>query len=163
MSNIIDVDPEIDEIAKKILAEIEKATFKDLTSENYGKIIAHLSDINYTKQVLEEVENVSIQTGCERGKRAVIKALLFSTWMERLYFIIRSFLMGLIGLVFTITSVYTLGRVNALETFLIGILAFTGGLFITRMFDTQTTRVTKKAVTMLSKHKRIRDAIMEYF
>lgn len=62
--------------------------------------------------------------------------------------------MGLIGLVFTIISVYTLGKVNALETFLIGILAFTGGLFITRMFDTQTTRV-KKAVTMLSKHKRI--------
>lgn len=62
--------------------------------------------------------------------------------------------MGLIGLVFTIISVYTLGKVNALETFLIGILAFTGGLFITTMFDTQTTRV-KKSVTMLSKHKRI--------
>jgi len=83
----------------------------------------------------------------------VIKALLFSTWRERLFHnsIISD---GTIGLVFTITSVYTLGKVNALETFLIGILAFTGGLFITTMFDTQTTRV-KKSVTMLSKHKRI--------
>lgn len=34
MSNITDIDPEIDEIAKNILAEIEKATFWDLTSEN---------------------------------------------------------------------------------------------------------------------------------
>jgi len=29
MSNITDIDPEIDEIAKNILAEIEKATFRD--------------------------------------------------------------------------------------------------------------------------------------
>ena len=164
MSDILDVDPEIDIIAKKILAEIEDATFRELTTSSYAKKISHLSDVKYTKQMLNEVESVSISgTECEIGKRAVIKALLFLTWLERLYFIIRSFLMGLIGLMFTISSVYLLGTVNTIQTFFIGIIAFTAGLFITRLFDLQTTRITKKVVMFLSKRRRLRDFIMNYF
>jgi hypothetical protein len=163
MNDILDVDSEIGEIAKRILAEIENATFRDLTTSSYAKIMAHLSDVRYTQQMLREVEAVGSGAECEIGKRAVIKALLFSTWLERLYFIIRSFLMGVIGFLFTITSVYILGTVDALQTFLIGITAFTAGLFITRLFDSQTSRLTKKAVMYLSKRRRIRDIIMKYF
>jgi hypothetical protein len=163
MSDILDVDSEIGEIAKRILTEIENAKFRELTTSSYAKIMSHLSDVRYTQQMLREVEAVSSGAECEIGKRAVIKALLFSTWLERLYFIIRSFLMGVIGFLFTITSVYLIGTVDALQTFLIGITAFTAGLFITRLFDSQTNRVTKKAVIYLSKRRRIRDIIMKYF
>lgn len=107
------------------MAEIENATFRELTTSSYAKIMSHLSDVKYTQQMLREVEAVSSGAECEIGKRAVIKALLFSTWLERLYFIIRSFLMGLIGFLFTIISVYILGTVNVVQTFLIGITAFT--------------------------------------
>lgn len=164
MNDILDVDPELDPISQKILEEIEKSTFREITKSSYAKIISHLSDIKYTRQMLEDVESIAANENvCEIGKRAVIKALLFSTWLERLYFIIRSLLMGLIGLFFTITGVYFLGTVNSIQTFIIGIVAFIGGLFITRLFDTQITKVTKKVIIFLSKHRGIRDFIMKYF
>jgi hypothetical protein len=163
MSDFLDIDSEIGEMAKKILAEIENASFKELSTSSYAKIMSHLSDVQYTQQMLHEVEAVSIGAECEIGKRALIKALLFSTWLERLYFIIRSFLMGVVGFLFTITSVYIIGTVDALQTFFIGVTAFTAGLFITRLFDSQTNRVTKRAVRFLSKRRRIRDIILKYF
>lgn len=164
MNDILDVDPELDPIAQKILEEIEKSSFRELTTSSYAKIISHLSDIKYTRKMLEDVQSiVANENVCEIGKRAVIKALLFSTWLERLYFIIRSLLMGLIGLFFTITTVHLIGNVNSIQTFIIGIIAFVGGLFITRQFDIQITKVTKKVVLFLSKRRRIRDFILKYF
>lgn len=164
MSDILDVDPEIDIIAKKILSEIENATFKELTTSSYAKILSRLSDAKYTKQMLNEVESISVSGAeCEIGKRAVIKALLFSTWLERLYFIIRSLLMGIIGFVLTISSVSLLGTVNAIQTIFIGMIVFTASLFITRLFDLHITRLTKKIVMVLSKRRRLRDFIMKYF
>ena len=53
--------------------------------------------------------------------------------------------------------------VNIVQTFLIGIIAFAFGLFITRLFDPQITRATKKIVTILSKRRKLRDLIMKYF
>ena len=90
------VDAEIDEITQRILLELESASSKDLSDAHYAKLMLHLSDIHYAKRVLQQIENVT-PTESEIEKRAVIKVLLFSTWLHRLYFIIRSFLMGLIG------------------------------------------------------------------
>jgi hypothetical protein len=164
MSDILNVDSEIDIIAKTILEEIEDATFKELTTSGYSKIISQLSDVEYTKKMLKHVEGVSIKGAeCEIGKRALIKALMFSTWLGRLYFIVRSFLMAQIGLIVTLGTVYMLGTVNAFENFLIGIVAFIMGLFITRLFDSQITIITKKIVMILSRRRRVRDFIMKHF
>jgi hypothetical protein len=43
------VDAEIDEIAQRILSELESASSKDLSEAHYAKMILRLSDVNYTK------------------------------------------------------------------------------------------------------------------
>jgi hypothetical protein len=91
------VDAEIDEIAQRILLELESASSKDLSDANYAKLMLRLSDVHYAKKVLQQIGSVRSEAEYDIERRAVIKVLLFSTWVQRLYFIIRSFIMGEIG------------------------------------------------------------------
>ena len=87
------VDTEIDEIAQRILLELESASSKDLSTVRYAKNMLRLADIHYAKRVLQQIGSItkhSNEAESEIEKRAVIKVLLFSTWLQRLYFIIRS-------------------------------------------------------------------------
>jgi len=47
------VDAEIDEIAQRILKELECAPATDLSDARYAKKILHLADIHYAKKVLK--------------------------------------------------------------------------------------------------------------
>ncbi len=91
------VDAEIDEIAQRTLLELEGAKATDLSDVRYAKKMLHLSDIHYANKVLKKVGSATSGAESDIEKRAVIKVLLFSTWLQRLYFIIRSYIMGLIG------------------------------------------------------------------
>ena len=101
-------DDEIEKITQRIMTELETATSKDLSNVHYAKTILQLSDLHYTNRIFQEIESVS--SGSERviEKRAVIKVLLLSTWLQRLHFIIRSFLMA------SISSLITIGFVSYL-------------------------------------------------
>jgi hypothetical protein len=91
------VDSRIDEIAQRILLELESASSTDLSDVNYAKKILHLADINYAKRMLQQIGSVAKHSSGDESeieKRAVIKVLLFSPWLHRLYFIIRSFIYG---------------------------------------------------------------------
>ena len=76
------VDAEIDEIAQRILKELETASATNLSDARYAKKILHLADIHYAKRVLKQIGSITKQSGgsdSEIEKRAVIKVLLFST------------------------------------------------------------------------------------
>ena len=83
------IDDDIAEISQRIMVELETASSKDLSEAKYARKILQLSDLDYTKNIFHEIE--SVPSGSERviEKRAVIKTLLLSTWLQRLYFIIR--------------------------------------------------------------------------
>jgi hypothetical protein len=160
------VDAEIDEIAQRILLELESASSKDLSDARYAKMMLRLSDVHYAKRVLQQMGNVTKQSSgveSEIEKRAVIKVLLFSTWVQKLYFIIRSFLMGEIGAGVTFLFIWYLGKIDAIEMFEFGIFVFVLTLVITRLFDTQITKATKKIVELMANHRTIRDFIMNHF
>ena len=160
------VDAEIDEIAQRVLLELESATSKDLSDARYAKRMLRLSDVRYAKKVLQQIGSVSKHssgTESEIEKRAVIKVLLFSTWVQRLYFIIRSFIMGEIGAVATFLFIWYLGSINAIQMVVFGTFVFGLTLVITRLFDTQITKATKKIVEILASHRTIRDFIMNHF
>ena len=160
------VDAEIDEIAQRILLELESASSKDLSDVRYAKMMLHLSDVHYAKRVLQQIGSVtkhSSGTESEIEKRAVIKVLLFSTWLQRLYFIIRSFIMGLIGSVVTFLFIWYLGSINAITDYVLGIFVFVFSLVITRLFDAQLTIATKKIVEIMASHRPVRDFIMNHF
>ena len=160
------VDAEIDEIAQRILVELECASSTDLSDVRYAKKILHLADIHYARRVLQQIGSVTKQSSgaeSEIEKRAVIKVLLFSTWLQRLYFIIRSFIMGLIGAVVTFVFIWYLGSINAVTAYIFGIFAFALSLALTRLFDSQLTQATKIIVEMLANHRTVRDFIMKHF
>jgi hypothetical protein len=156
------VDAEIDKITQRILLELESASSKNLSDAHYAKMMLHLSDIHYAKRVLQQIENVT-PTENEIEKRAVIKVLLFSTWLQRLYFIIRSFLMGLIGAAVTYFVIWYLGSINVVGSIILGTFVFVFSLVVTRLFDVQITKATKKIVELLASHRTIRDFIMKHF
>jgi hypothetical protein len=158
------VEVEIDEIAQRILSEIESAKSSNLSDTNCAKKILYLSDIHYAKKILHQIGTKHhIEAECEIEKRAVIKVLLFSTWLQRLYFIIRSFLMGLISAAITYLIIGYLGSINLVEGIIIGTFVFVFSLFVTRLFDTQITQATKKIAEIMASHKTVRDFIMSHF
>ena len=157
------VDTEIEKIAQRILLELESASSTDLSDATYAKMILRLSDVNYTKRLLQQVGTVASGAEREMGKRAIIKVLLLSTWLQRLYFIIRSFIMGQIGAVITFVFILYFGTIDFIEGFIIGIFVFLLSLIITRLFDAQIAQATKKIVIYMAGHKAVRDFIMNHF
>jgi hypothetical protein len=160
------VDAEIEEIAQRILLELESASSKDLSDVHYAQMMLHLSDINYAKRILHQLESVkkhSKEAESDIEKKAVIKVLLFSTWLQRLYFIIRSLLMGVLGAVITFLFVWYVGLIDAFGNIVLGMFVFVFSLVITRLFDVQITQATKKIIELLASHRAVRNFIMNHF
>ncbi len=158
------VDVLIDEIAQRILLELESASCTDLSDVGYARKILHLADIHYARRILQQIgKKDSSGSESEIEKRAVIKVLLFSTWLHRLYFIIRSALMGLIGSAVTFLFIWSVGTINAITGIIFGTFVFALSLVVTRLFDVQLTQVTKKIVEIMASHRRTRDFIMNNF
>jgi len=153
---------EIDKIAQRILLELESASSTDLSDARYAKMMLRLSDAHYAKGVLQKIGDKSGAEN-ELEKRAMIKVLLFSTWLQRLYFIIRSSLMGLTSAAVTYLIIWYLGSINVIGSIIIGTFAFVFSLAVTRLFDTQITQATKKIVELMTSHSVIRDFIMKHF
>jgi hypothetical protein len=157
------IDDEIEEIAKRILLELESASSEDLSDAHYAKMMLRLSDVHYAKRVLQQIGSVTSRAESEIEKRAVIKVLLFSTWLQRLYFIIRSFIMGEIGGAVTFLFIWFVGSIDAITGFVFGIFVFVFSLVITRLFDVQITKATKKIIEIMASHRTVRDFIMKHF
>ncbi len=156
------IDDEIAEISQRIMTELETASSKNLSEAKYARKILQLSDLDYTKNIFHEIE--SVPSGADRviEKRAVIKALLLSTWLQRLYFIIRSAIMSVLGALVTFLYVLFFGQIGVVLAVVMGVLIFIVGLIVTRLFDTQIVKVTKYIVRRLANHKKIREFIMKH-
>ena len=148
LSDVLQID---DEIVHRIMNQLEGAKSRDLAHADYAKII------------LDQIESVSSGVECELEKRAVIKVLLASTWSQRLYFIIRSFIMGQIGALITLGYIFYFGSIDFIGGFIMGMVVFVASLSISSLFDEQIIRGTKKIVGYLGRHGGVRDFIMKYF
>jgi hypothetical protein len=157
------IDSEIDEIAQKIILQLETASSKDLLDASEAAKILHLTDVHHTKKLLQHMDQVSSRAERNIGKKAVIKALLLSTWLQRLYFIVRSFIMGLIGGAITFTFILYFGSINVSMGFIHGIIAFVSSLVISRLFDVQIVKATKKIIGLLDNHRTLRNFIINHF
>ncbi len=157
------IDKDIDLISQRIMMELETASSEDLSEAKYAKKILQLSDLNYTKNIFQEIESIPSGSKYVIEKRAVIKALLLSTWLQRFYFIIRSAIMSALGGVVAFLYVSFFGQIGVVLAVAMGMLIFIVGLIVTRLFDTQIVRITKYIVRRLGNHKKIREFIMNHF
>ena len=158
-----DLDDEIETISKKIIEEVESASSLEITDATFAKKILQLSDLRHTKKLLQEIEHASEGKVCRIEKQAVIQALLLSTWLQRLYFIIRSFFMTLLGAIIAFAYVMYFGKLDIYLLALMGIIIFIATLMITRLFDASIFRVTKRVVQWLGKYETLRDFIINHF
>lgn len=157
------IDDEIDLIAQRIMFELDTASSKDLSDARYARLILHTSDINYIAGEPKQGSSGSSGPELVIEKRAVIKALLLSTWLQRLYFIIRSFLMSLIGAAITFSFVFYYGSLSLVVAVVVGFAGFVAALVITRLFDAQMDKATRRVVESLASHRTLRDFIMDHF
>jgi len=156
-------DQEVDEIAQKIMTEVEHAKSKDLADSSEMIKILHLTNIRNAKALLEHGEEAPTKHERDSGKKAVIEALLVTTWHTRLYFIIRSFIMGLLGASLTFLFLLMFHRITLIWEIPLGIFSFLFSLTVSRLLDVQIVKATKAITDFLGDHKNLRNFILNHF
>jgi hypothetical protein len=157
------IDPEIQELAQRIVSEIETTSSEDLASSDEIVRILHLTDLRHAKKVLQHMDSVSSRSERNVGKKAVVEALLLSTWLQRLYFVIRSLIMSVITGVLTFSVILYFGSLNVFSGLALGMLGFVVSLVVSRLFDPQIVNVTKTIVMFMNKHKVVRNFVLKHF
>jgi hypothetical protein len=71
--------------------------------------------------------------------------------------------MGLVGAAVTYLVIWYLGSIDVIGSIIMGTFVFVLSLVVTRLFDVQITKATKKIVELMAGHKTIRDFIMNHF
>ncbi|MBI5872378.1 hypothetical protein HZB88_04840 [archaeon] len=82
---------------------------------------------------------------------------------NRLYFIIRSWLMGYVGAAILFITVFILGSINFIQTVIISTFAFFASLAISRLFDRQIGKIVRKILKFLDKNQKIKNLIVNHF
>lgn len=112
------------------------------------------------KRILDE-ESGPTRSQFEEMRKAVTTVLWESVKTQRLYFVVRSILMSLISALIYFLMVLYLGTIDAVQAALIGILVFIVALVVSRLFDKQIVKMSKKIVNYLNKYKRIRAFVLK--
>ena len=87
--------------------------------------------------------------------------LVESVQTQRLYFVVRSVLMSLIGALIYFLVVLYFGTINAVQAAFLGVLVFVVALVVSRLFDKQIVKASKKIIQYLNKYKRIRTFVLK--
>jgi ABC-type transport system involved in cytochrome bd biosynthesis fused ATPase/permease subunit len=69
--------------------------------------------------------------------------------------------MGLISALMYFLVVWFLGTIDAAQAVFLGIFVFVTSLVVSRLFDGQIVRASKKITSFLSKHKRLRTFVLK--
>ncbi len=156
-------DQKVDEMTQKIMTEIENKSSKELAESDEMIKILHLTDMRHAKTLLQHVDEAPTETERNVGKLALANALLLSVWHQRLYFIVRSFIMGILGALLTLVFVLIFGSLNLFLEIPLGIFSFVFTLGTSRLLDVQIVKATRIIVDFLTSHKGLRDFVLGHF
>jgi len=145
------------------MTEIENKSSKELAESDEMIKILHFTNMHHAKTLLQHMNEAPTITERNIGKQAVIKALLLSMWHQRLYFIVRSFIMGILGASLTIVFVLIFGSINLILEIPLGLFSFIFTLATSRLIDVQIVKATRIIVDFLANHNRVRDFVLSYF
>jgi ribose/xylose/arabinose/galactoside ABC-type transport system permease subunit len=138
--------------------EVDEETVRRTRTAIEEKAAARI-DSQLARLILGQIDG----TDADARKETVVKALIAFTWEQRLYFIIRSAVMGILGAVVTGAIVVFFGEVNALQVAAASVFSFVATLAMTRHFEAWITNGSKKIVATMSEHRRLRDAVLDHF
>ena len=97
----------------------------------------------------------------EKQKKVIINVLEASVRTQRLYFVVRSAIMSLLSALIAFIIVGFIGAINVVQVFFLGIFLFLASLVISRLFDKQIIKVSKKIVRYLERHNRTRTFVLK--
>jgi len=156
-------DKEVDAVAQEIISKIEQASSKELLESDEMIKILHLTNAHNAKTLLQHMDEAPTRSERDVGKKAVVEALLLSTWLQRLYFIVRSSIMGILSAAVTFPIILYLGSINFALQIILGTLTFIFSLAISRLLDVQIVKATKMIVAFLGYHESLRNFVLNHF
>lgn len=156
-------DPEIDAMAQRIMTEIERTNSRELANSDEMIKILHLTNAHHARVLLEHADEAPTEHERDIGKKAVVQALLVSTWHTRLYFIIRSFIMGILSACLTLTFVLIFHAITLSLEIPLGIFSFVFSLAVSRLLDVEIVKATRDVVEFLNGHTGLRGFILGHF
>jgi len=156
-------EQKVDEMTQKIMTEIQNKNAKELTESDEMIKILQLTDMHHAKTLLQHANEAPTETERNAGKLALANALLLSVWHQRLYFIVRSFIMGIIGALLTLTFVLIFGSLTLFLEIPLGVFSFVFTLGTSRLLDVQLVKATRIIVDFLTNHKGLRDFVLGHF
>lgn len=105
-------------------------------------------------------EPVDADLQLTKTRRAMNAVLAESVRTQRLYFVVRSVLMSLISALIYFLVVLYLGAIDAVQAAFLGVFVFIAALVVSRLFDKQIVKASKKIVSSLNKHGRLRKFVL---
>ena len=96
-----------------------------------------------------------------RTRRAMTTVLVESVHTQRLYFVVRSVLMSLIGALIYFIVVLYFGTIDAVQAAFLGVFVFIVALVVSRLFDRQIVKVLRKITNFLNKYRKIRTFVLK--
>jgi len=156
------LDKETDEIAQKLASLIGKNDGKDLEGSSEIKKILRFTDTDRARKLLATFDKISNQDEQNMGKVAIVKELLLSTWKQRLYFVVRATLMGILSAILTFGCILVFGAIDLTLGIILAIGSFVFALVVSRLFDDQIVDLTTRIITFLGNHRSLRNLIINH-
>ena len=149
--------------SSKIDENISDELILSVIEELDRKIRAQVYEDLKISESSEDTERTKADLECERRKTVALEVLISSVQIQRLYFVVRSVILGLFSAILTLGTIAVLGTIDLIQAIILGVFVFTFSLVASRLLDKQIVKVSRKIVSILSKRKRIRDFVLKNF
>jgi hypothetical protein len=136
------------QLVENVLGELNKFSDRISPSNAVGGVLA----IGILNQINVEKESI---------KKEFVKALVASNQTQRLYFIVRSMMMTVLGAIITLAIFWQLRTINVFEDFALGISTYAICLVLSRLFDRRLVNISRKIIAHLGEHTKLRDFIVK--
>ena len=140
--------------------QVVENVLKQLESEFYERIISATTTSRPSARVLNQT---TIERERENIKKEFTKAISVSNQTQKLYFVIRSMLMSILGALITFIIIWHLGTIDVMGEFVLGISTYAACLALSRLFDEKIIGISKMINLYLAGHKKLRDFIVKNF
>jgi Flp pilus assembly protein TadB len=98
---------------------------------------------------------------CKKRKRTMMSLLVASVRTQRLYFVVRSAIMSLISALMFFIVVWYLGTIGVVQVVVLSIFLFAASLVLSRLFDKQIVKLSKRIINFLGRHERARRFVLK--
>ncbi len=141
-----------DELMLAIQVELDEIVSKEVCDSVYES-----ASVN---PALKGKSQKELDAECRNRKGAIMNVISYSVCMQRLYFIVRSSIMGVITglLTYIIISIFLI--TNFFVLVLLGLFTFLISLLLSRLLDGQIITVSNLILRYLDRYERVRSFIL---